>query len=64
MAGTTVRSETSYVTRTCLTWTPDGELSAEDRALMLELLQQQEPEAVWPYSVPTDQVPPRAQEAR
>ena len=46
MAGTTTRPETTCLTRTCLKWTPDGELSAEDRALVLERLQHEDGDKV------------------
>ncbi|MFZ9621590.1 MAG: hypothetical protein ACO289_10335 [Prochlorococcaceae cyanobacterium] len=39
MAGTRAPQDTTCLARTCLTWTPEGELSAEDRALVLERLQ-------------------------
>ena len=42
MGGTATRAEINCLARTCLTWTADGELSAEDRALVLERLERAE----------------------
>jgi len=38
MAGTTTDHDASCLTRTCLKWTSDGELTASDLHLVLERL--------------------------
>lgn len=38
MNGTSTTHDTTCLTRTCLQWTPDGELSANDRNLVMTRL--------------------------
>ena len=43
MPGTILSRESSLLLTTCLRWTPDGELCAEDKWLLLHWLMQNDP---------------------